>query len=70
MNPNTIREMEPRIRQRFYFASSSFSRIFGVLKITEEINYFCIKWAYGEEESPLDCLHNVDRYFMKLWVDR
>jgi hypothetical protein len=70
MNPNTIREMEPHIRQKYFFASSSFARIFGVPKVTKEMYEFCIEWAYWEEHAPLDCLNHVDRYFRQLWEDR
>ena len=70
MNPNTIREMEPHIRQKFHFSASSFSRIFGVTRITEEMLEFCVEWSCGEEQAPLDCLHNVDHYFRKLWIKK
>ena len=67
MNPNTIREMEPRIKQRFLFATSAFSRIYGVGKITQDMFDFCLRWAYTEEQAPLDCLQKVDIYFRQLW---
>jgi hypothetical protein len=68
MNPNIIREMEPHTRRRFHFAASSFSRIFGVKKVSEEMFKFCIQWSHGEESAPLDCLNHVDRYFRELWT--
>ena len=69
MNPNTIRGMEPRIRQRFHFAASSFSRIYGVSHVTLDMIDFCYDWAHTEEQAPLDCLIHVDRYFRKLWTE-
>ena len=67
MNPNTIREMEPHIRQRFHFAWSSFSRIYGVSHVTGSMIDFCHEWATQDEKTPLDCLYNVDRYFKEKW---
>ena len=67
MNPTTIRAMEPRIRQRFHFAVSSFSRIFGVNHVTGNMIDFCHEWATQNETAPLDCLHNVDNYFRNKW---
>ena len=67
MNPNTIREMEPHIRSRFHFAASSFSRIFGVDKVTPRMIDFCYDWALQDNAAPLDCLNHVDRYFRELW---
>jgi len=67
MNPNTIREMAPPIRQRFHFATSSFSRIYGVTHVTTSMVDFCYDWALTEETAPLDCLNHVDRYFRNLW---
>ena len=67
MNPNTIREMAPPIRQRFHFATSSFSRIYGVTHVTGSMVDFCYNWATSDEVSPLDCLNHVDRYFRQLW---
>ena len=67
MNPNTIREMEPHTRQRFHFAASAFSRIFGVSRVTSDMVDFCYEWATQNEQAPLDCLHSVDRYFRGLW---
>ena len=67
MNPNTIKEMEPRIRQRFHFAASSFSRMFGVDKVTPAMLDFCVGWAEQTMPAPLDDLNNVDRYFRRLW---
>jgi len=68
MNQNTIREMAPHIRQRFHFASSAFSRIYGVAHVTTPMIDFCYDWALTEEVAPLDCLNHVDRYFRELWI--
>ena len=70
MNPNTIREMEPHTRQRFHFAASFFSRMYGVSKLNKEMLDFCFEWALGEETAPLDCLHHVDHYFINLWNNK
>jgi len=69
MNPNTIREMEPHTRMRFYFAWSSFSRMYGVSHVSSDMIDFCYDWAYMEEQAPLDCLNHVDRYFRALWTE-
>jgi hypothetical protein len=68
MNQNTIRGMEPHIRVRFHFATSSFSRMYGVNRITLDMIDFCYDWAHTAQQAPLDCLHNVDRYFRELWI--
>ena len=70
MSPNTIREMEPRIRQRFHFAASSFSRIFGVNRATSEMIHFCIGWAEQTMPAPLEGMSEVDIYFKRLWEMR
>ena len=70
MNPNTIREMEPHTRQRFHFAASSFSRMFGVSHVTSEMLDFCIGWAEQTMPAPLEGLNEVDIYFRRLWDTR
>ena len=67
MNPNITRGMEPHTRQRFHFATSSFSRIYGIGHVTFDMIDFCYDWAFTEEQAPLDCLNHVDRYFKQLW---
>jgi hypothetical protein len=67
MIPITTKEMEPPIKQRFHFAASSFSRTYGVNKVTEEMLDFSLRWAETTMPAPLDCLHSVDRYFRQLW---
>ena len=67
MIQRNIKEMEPHTKQRFRFATSAFSRMYGVGKVTQEMFDFCLTWAYTEEQAPLDCLNNVDRYFRRLW---
>ena len=69
MNPNTIRAMEPHIRQRFHFAVSAFSRIFGVNHVSSGTIDFCYEWALQDKVAPLDCLNHTDRYFRKLWTE-
>jgi hypothetical protein len=68
MTPICTKEMEPHTKQRYHFALSSFARIYGVPHVTPEMTDFCFGWALGEEIAPLDCLHNVDRYFKELWT--
>ena len=67
MNPNTIREMAPHIRMRFHFAASSFSRMFGVDKVTPDMIDFCLGWAEQTMPPPLEGLNEVDIYFRRLW---
>jgi hypothetical protein len=70
MNPNTIREMEPHTRQKFHFAWSAFSRMYGVSHVSSDMIDFCYDWAFTKETAPLDCLNHVDRYFGELWNQR
>jgi len=67
MIPKTIRAMEPHTRQRFHFAASSFSRMYGVDKVTVEMIDFCVGWAEQTMPAPLEGLNEVDVYFKKLW---
>ena len=67
MIPTTIKEMEPHTRHRFHFASSSFSRMFGVDKVTSEMIDFCVGWAEQTMPPPLEGLNEVDIYFRRLW---
>jgi len=67
MNPNTIRGMAPHIRVRFHFATSSFSRIFGVDRVTADMIDFCYDWSFTDQKAPLNCLNHVDRYFREKW---
>ena len=67
MNPTIIKGMEPHIRIRFHFATSSFARMFGVGRLTLDMIDFCYDWAFTGEQAPLDCLHLVDRYFREKW---
>jgi len=70
MTPNSIREMAPHTRQRFHFAASSFSRMFGVDKVTPEMLDFCVGWAEQTMPAPLEGLTEVDIYFRRLWTMR
>jgi len=67
MIPKTIREMGPHTKQRFHFASSSFSRLYGINHVTSSMIDYCYDWAMSDESAPLDCLNQVDRYFRKKW---
>lgn len=70
MIQRNTKEMEPRIRQRFNFAASSFSRLYGVEKVTEAMLDFSHTWAETTMPAPSECLHSVDRYFAELWALR
>ena len=67
MTPNTIREMAPHTRRRFHFAASSFSRMYGVHKVTADMLDFCAGWAEQTMPAPLEGLNEVDVYFRRLW---
>jgi hypothetical protein len=67
MVPKTIGVMEPHTRQRFHFAASSFSRMYGVNKVTAEMIDFCVGWAEQTMPPPLEGLNEVDIYFRRLW---
>jgi len=67
MNPNIIREMAPHTKRRFHFAASSFSRMFGVDKVTPDMLDFCLGWAEQTMPPPLEGLNEVDIYFRRLW---
>jgi hypothetical protein len=62
--------MEPPTKRRYNFALSSFSRMYGVPHVNQEMSDFCFEWALGTETTPLDCLNHVDRYFRELWNNR
>lgn len=70
MIPMTIRVMEPHIKQRFHFATSAFSRIYGVLNVSSEMVDFCYDWALTQESAPLEGLGEVDCYFRNLWLNK
>jgi hypothetical protein len=65
MTPKNIREMEPHIRQRYWFASSSFSRMLGVKTTMNDmhIRQFCIDWSHWAVHAPLSGLDEADQYF-------
>lgn len=56
-------------KQRYWFAASSFSRMYTVPKVTSDMLKFCEQWAKSEEHAPLDSLHNVDLYFKEKWYN-
>jgi hypothetical protein len=64
MIPKTIREMEPRIKQRYNFAMSAFSRMLGVRSAANDIHIkqFCIEWSTWDVTAPLQGLDEVDQY--------
>ena len=64
MIPKTIKEMEPRIKQRYNFAMSAFSRMLGVRSAANDIHIkqFCIEWSTWDVTAPLQGLDEVDQY--------
>ena len=56
--------MEPHIRQRYNFALSAFSRMYGV-PASNQCYYrqFCLEWSTWEVNAPLSDLDEVDQYF-------
>ena len=70
MTPKIIRETEPHIRQRYYFATSAFVRMWGHSSLHDpRIVEFCVEWAQKEENAPLDSWV-LDQYFyyeFKTW---
>ena len=69
MTPICTKEMEQPTKRRYDFALSSFSRMFGVPHVTQQMSDLCFEWALSEEIAPLDCLNHVDRYFRSLWIE-
>ena len=67
MIPISTTGMEPRIKQRFGFASSAFSRLYGVDHVTPGMMEFSLRWAKTDHVAPLQGLNEVDFYFKKLW---
>jgi len=70
MIPITIKVMAPPIKDRFHFAASSFSRMYGVQHVTTEMIDFCYDWASKEDIAPLEGLNEVDFYFRNLWLNK
>lgn len=58
-------------KQRYGFAMSSFSRMYGIsITSKEDIKKFCIYWSSLEVNAPLSSLNEVDKYFYdeyELW---
>jgi predicted nucleotidyltransferase len=65
MTPKNIREMEPHIKQRYWFALSSFSRMYGVKSASSDVHIrqFCLEWSEWVVNAPLTGLDEVDQYF-------
>ncbi len=70
MNQISTTGMEPRIRSRYDFAMSSFSRMYGVKGVinSSPIQAFCIEWAHTSNDIPEGSLTKVDFYFRDLWA--
>ena len=69
MTPICTKEMELPTKRRYWFAMSSFARMYTPPKVTQEMSDFCLGWALHEEIAPLDDLNHVDRYFRALWIE-
>lgn len=50
-------------KQKYNFALSSFSRMYGFQKIDWSIRQFCLEWSNWGVNSPLSGLTEVDQYF-------
>ena len=50
-------------KQRYHFALSAFSRLYGLQKIDWSIRQFCLEWSDWQVEAPLSGLNEVDQYF-------
>lgn len=48
-------------KQRYHFALSAFSRMYGVGKIDFDMKQFCKEWSDWQIDAPLD--NSVDQYF-------
>ena len=72
MTPTNMMETEQLIRDRFAFSMSSFGRMFGPPRITNEMRSFCKEWSEDiETPTPMhNDLHGVDLYFRKLWESK
>ena len=54
--------MEPHIKQKYHFALSAFSRMYGVKSTFDHhIRQFCKEWSEWGVNAPLD--DTVDQYF-------
>jgi len=72
MKVTNMTEMEQRIKMRYAFAMSSFSRMFTPNKITHEMRSLCRLWSEDIDRvpPPLSDLYQVDRYFLEIWKKR
>jgi len=55
--------MRTNNKQRYHFALSAFSRMYGVQKIDCTIRQFCLEWSDWQVDAPLRGLDEVDQYF-------
>jgi|TARA_R110002020_G_scaffold73099_1_gene187489 hypothetical protein len=62
--------MESYVKNRYQFAMSAFSRMYGVdhVKSSTTISRFCMKWAETEDQNPPSgTLIDINFYFKDLW---
>ena len=50
-------------KQRYEFALSAFSRMYGFRKIDSSMKQFCLEWTDWQVDAPLSGLDEVDQYF-------
>ena len=55
--------MHTHNKQRYHFALSAFSRMYGFQKIDWSIRQFCLEWSDWQVDAPLSGLDEVDQYF-------
>ena len=57
------------VKNRYAFAMSSFGRMFGPPRITEDMRRLCKQWS--EDTRRATPMHNdldgVDEYFLEMW---
>jgi len=64
-------EMEQRIKMRYAFALSAFSRMFTPGRITQDMKELCNQWSENVDDLPPSWdLYRVDRYFLEIWKSR
>lgn len=56
--------MDPKTKQRYNFALSSFVRMYGANSyLNVYYRQFCLEWSNWEVNAPLSGLNEVDQYF-------
>ena len=56
--------MEIKNKQKYNFALSSFSRMYGIAACNKhQYKQFCLEWSEWGVDAPLSGLEEVDQYF-------